>query len=210
MVNYRHTIYRYSTGQGPNFNVDVPKYATQYSSFKLEPLRHRLSNEEFTVNLVREADRVSMQVEAAAQQIKVLGYNREVGPKYRNLKNRLELIKYILFKYPIKYIRIRDLNILYEIFNKGKLTPDAKRAINRILDANKNTGGVYDYLGSIYRSVNKKRRIEIDSEGIELNKSEQQIYKKGKQSLGEFDDKKKYYSLILVIIALYLFLRKKI
>jgi len=114
-MNYRHTIYRYSTGQGPNMAVNIPAYALDFASFKMNPLVTNQASSESMINLKREADRVSMQVESAVQMLKTLGSNPAAADKIKILKARMDLINTLMLKYSLQNIYSADLNHLYSI-----------------------------------------------------------------------------------------------
>lgn len=125
MESYRDMIYRYSTGFGPSVNVALPEYATDWASFKLKPLRYNLSLPLMDTDLKREADRLSMQVESANRIILTFGSNQYAEKCYTDLKNRLELIKYLLLHRGIRYITNGDLESLHNLFAKNKDKVDA-------------------------------------------------------------------------------------
>ena len=116
MEPYRHALYRYSTGQGFNVNVNVPQKTNEVASYKMIPLYTPQMKEEFAVDIKREADRVSMQYESAMQQLKVLGYDAEAGSRTKDLKIRVEVIKHLMTTYPIRYIKREDLDKLYKLY----------------------------------------------------------------------------------------------
>jgi len=180
METYRHATYRYSTGQGFNVNVDVPEETTQVSSYKMYPLTHNLGRKEFTVNMKREADRVSMQVEAAAQQMKVLGYDSDAGKRYRKLKVRLEVIKHLMTNYPIEFIKSEDLEKLYSLYAKNM--PGLDSVIKKVVKDNKNATGVSTYVGTAMKV--RKGYPLFDQFGKKLNAKEAAEYKKSMKSKG--------------------------
>lgn len=149
METYRHALYRYSTGNGFNVNVNLPKDADDVASYKMEPLYTRLSRPEFTVDLKREADRVSMQVEAGMQQVKVLGYDSKLGKGLRKLKVQLEVIKHLMTTYPIRYIKKEDLEKIYELYTKN--APGMDALIQKVVDQNKGATGIQDFVGTAMR-----------------------------------------------------------
>ena len=126
MESYREATYRYSTGQGFNLNVDVPKIADDVAAYKMEPLYANLIRPSFNVNLKREADRVSMQVEDAARQFKLLGYDSEGGKRFRDLKSRLDVIKYLMVKHAVEYIKKSDLENIYTLYKNKDPQLDKK------------------------------------------------------------------------------------
>lgn len=178
METYRHATYRYSTGQGFNVNVDVPDETTDVASYKMYPLMQRLGRESFTVNMKREADRVSMQVEAGAQQIKVLGYDSEAGKRYRGLKARLEVIKHLMANYPIEFIKTADLERLYELYEKN--TPGLDKIIRKVVKDNKNATGVHTYVGTAMKV--RKGYPLFDQFGKKLSAKEEAMYRKSQKN----------------------------
>jgi hypothetical protein len=149
MEPYRHALYRYSTGEGFNVNVDVPKDANDVASYKMEPLLTRLSGPDRGVDIKREADRVSMQVEAGMQQVKVLGYDSKVGKNLKILKSRVELIRHLMATYPIRYVKRKDLDKLYDLYAKN--APGMDKMISDIVDQNKGATGLEDFIGTAMR-----------------------------------------------------------
>lgn len=124
-MDYRSTLYRYSTGKGFSVNVDVPDEETSYAAFKMDPLETPYVTPETPIDLTREADNVSMQLEAAEQQVKILGYNTDASKKVSRLKNRVELIRHLLQNYPIKKVKYRDLQNLYDAYQKDTRSIDS-------------------------------------------------------------------------------------
>lgn len=207
---YRHVIYRYSTGQGPIVNMGLPKHGTDYASFKMKPLQYRLGREEFSVDLLREADRVSMQVEAAAQSIKVLGFNSKAGQNFRNLKSRLEVIKHLLINYPIRMIKNSDLEELYTMYKAN--SPGMNNIIKRVVEQNKgNNRSVPDFLNTAY-SVRKGYPV-FDDKGQTLAPPDKEVFKEGEKAiktktLAGFDlQSNKLPMLALAGLGLWLYLR---
>lgn len=206
MESYRHATYRYSTGQGFNPVVDTADRAGEVASYKMEPLRFTLSKPELEVELVREADRVSMQVEAAGQQMKVLGYDAESRKKYQNLKGRLEVIKHLMMNYPIKKVKIGDLEKLYGLYAQGG--PGMDELIKKIVD--KNTGATTSYVDTAMKV--RKGYPLFDQYGRVLSKKEETAVEAGAKAvlngLGEFSASNKYAlgaTLALGIAALLYF-----
>ena len=146
METYRHALYRYSTGQGFNVNVNVPKRAEQVASYKVEPLLTRMSQPGFTIDVKREADRISMQVEAGMRQVKLLGYDPELGKRLKKLKVRLEVIKHLMTNYPIRYIKREELDRLYDLYEKN--APGMDVVIQRVVDENQGSTGIDRYIGT--------------------------------------------------------------
>jgi len=210
METYRHALYRYSTGQGFNVNVDVPSEPIDVASFKMKPLKAKLIRPEFNVNLKREADRISMQMEAAAQQLKVLGYHSEAGKRYRDLKARVEVIKHLMANYPIEYIKKEDLEKIYELYEKN--VPGLDKLIKKVVKQNKGATGVHEFVGSTMRV--RKGYPLYDQFGRKLSKKEKKTFKEGLKltngmnfsGFGEGSKKTKLAKLIgwgLIIVALY-------
>lgn len=185
MESYRHATYRYSTGQGFNPNVDVPETPQDTAAFKMEPLLMQLGRPNTQVDLVREADRVSMQVEAAAQQMKVMGYDAVSRKKYQALKNRLEVIKHLMLNYPVKLVKLSDLEKMYKLYAEGGAGID--HLINQVINENK--GGVTkDYIKTAQRV--RKGYPLFDQYGKMLSKTDEKVMEKDAaavlQGLGDF------------------------
>lgn len=178
MESYRHATYRYSTGQGFNVNVDVPEQGNDVSSYKMYPLMQRLGRESFTVNLKREVDRVSMQVEAGAQQMKVLGYDAEAGKRYKKLKARLEVITHLMTNYPIEYIKTADLERLYDLYEKN--APGLDSIIKKVVKDNKSAKGVHTYVGTAMKV--RKGYPLFDQFGKKLSAKEEVEYRKNQKN----------------------------
>jgi len=149
MEPYRQALYRYSTGQGFNVNVDVPEDIESVASYKLSPLYTKLSRSGFPVDLKREADRVSMQVEAGMQQVKVLGYDSKAGKELRKLKSRVEVVKHLMTSYPIRFIKQKDLEKIYDLYAKN--SPGMDAIIQKVVDQNKGSTGIKDFVGTAMR-----------------------------------------------------------
>jgi len=150
METYRHALYRYSTGQGFNVNVDVPETAGDVVSYQGKPLLTRMNmNPELTVDVLREADRISMQVEALQQIMKNIGYDEKIGKDFRNLKIQLEVMQHLSTNYPIRYIKTGDLQKLYEMYEKNK--PGLDKAIAKVVEDNKNSTGIHAFVGTAFR-----------------------------------------------------------
>jgi len=176
METYRHAIYRYSTGIGPNAIVDIPERAGQVASFKGEPLMHTLQNAEGKVALLREADRVSMQVEDAMRQIKTLGYNPRLGSNLTILKKRVELIRHLMSNYPINFVLRPDLELMYQIYVKNG--PGLDLMISRVVDYNK-VPGTYENVVKNSTRVTGGFNI-FDKFGRKLNAQDKELLKKDK------------------------------
>lgn len=125
METYRDMLYRYSTGYGPSLTYSLPKNQTEWASFKLQPLKAMLALPLMDTDLKREADRLSMQVESASRIIITFGSNSYAENCYVNLKNQLELIKYLLLNRGVRYITNQDLERLHRLFAKDKSKIDA-------------------------------------------------------------------------------------
>lgn len=175
MENYRQMIYRYSTGQGPSFNLDLPKNATEYASYKFAPLQHNLGRDEFPVHLKREADRVSMQVETANRIVEKMGWNSDAGRNLRKLKARLGLIKQLYLKNPLTWIRKTDLEYLVKLYQEKN--PKINEEMKRIIEENKNIRGVHDMPNKKYMRGKDIPRL-YDSFGKRLNRPEKDILDK--------------------------------
>lgn len=212
MESYRHALYRYSTGQGFNVNVDLPKYADQVASYKGEPLLTRLGRPEFSVDIKREADRISMQVEAGMQQVKVLGYDSRLGKNLRNLKVRLEVIKHLMTTYPIRYIKKEDLEKIYEQYEKN--APGMDTLIQKVVEQNKGATGIQDFVGTAMKV--RKGYPLYDKFGRELSKADEKKFKEDSKGLSGFADAASGHNLAkiaaisLVVIAILKSCSKKI
>jgi len=217
MEDYRRMIYRYSTGQGPIVNVGMPNGATDYASFKMDPLVYKQDRPGFAVELKREADRVSMQLESAEQMMKVLGYNSKAGAKYQNLKNRVEVIKHLLVNYPVKFIKSEDLEKLYGFYAQGHPAMDV--VIKKVVKENKKVkGAVPDFVGTAY-GVRKGYPL-FDAYGNLLTPQDKALFEKSKndkpKTLSGFDgvalSVANKLPIILVAAAIayyYIFVHKK-
>ena len=180
MESYRHALYRYSTGDGFNVNVNVPKDADDVASYKAEPLYTRGARPEFSVDLKREADRVSMQVEAGMQQVKVLGYDSRLGKNLRNLKVRLEVVKHLMTTYPIRYIKKEDLEKIYEQYAKN--APGMDAVIQKVVEQNRGATGIQDFVGTAMRV--RKGYPLFDKFGRKLSTPDKSKFESGKKSMG--------------------------
>jgi hypothetical protein len=134
----------------------------------MEPLLTRLSGPDRAVDIKREADRVSMQVEAGMQQVKVLGYDSKVGKDLKNLKGQVELIRHLMATYPIRYIKRKDLDRLYDLYNKN--APGMDQMISTIVDQNKGATGIEDFVGTAMKV--RKGYPLYDKFGKKLNTSD--------------------------------------
>jgi hypothetical protein len=208
--NYRHLINRYSTGQGPIVNIGVPENKTDYASYKMKPLQYRLGRPEFSVDLLREADRISMQVEASAQTIKVLGYNSKAGKDFRGLKSRLEVIKHLMINYPIRMVKNADLESLYVMYEKN--SPGMDKLIKDVVNQNKDTKrSVPDFVGTSY-SVRQGYPV-FDDKGKVLSPPDMATFKKGEKAssktLAGVDlGSNKLLILALAGVGLYMFINR--
>lgn len=198
MEPYRQALYRYSTGQGFNVNVDVPDEAGEVASYKLKPLYTRLSRPEFTVDLKREADRVSMQVEAGMQQVKVLGYDSKVGKNLRKMKAQVEVIKHLMTSYPIRYIKKEDLENIYDLYTKN--SPGMDRLIGKVVEQNRNATGVKDFVGTAMRV--RKGYPLFDRFGRKLSNADKNKFESEKKNLAGFSDAGSRHNLIKVATVL--------
>ena len=205
METYRHATYRYSTGQGFNVNVNVPEETTEVASYKMYPLEANLIRPEFNVDLKREADRVSMQVEAAQQEIKVLGYDPVAGKRYRQLKQRLEVIKHLVANYPIEYIKKEDLENIYKLYEKN--APGLDKVIKKVVKDNKNATGVKTYIDTAKRV--RKGYPLFDQYGRKLSepdviKYEQDLKKADLSGFGDSSSSKlpKLIGSLIIIAAI--------
>jgi hypothetical protein len=200
METYRHASYRYSTGQGFNVNVDVPKAADDVASFKMEPLMHNLGRPAFTVSVNREADRLSMQVEESFRQMKNLGYDSAAGKKYRTLKGRLEVIRHLMTNYPIEYVKAGDLEKLYKLYERS--APGGDAIIQKIIAQNKDAKGVQKYVTTA-KKVRKGYPL-YDQFGRKLSDAEKKkmSIKKTLSGLGEAGGSKLLPIIGTIIIAI--------
>jgi len=143
MDPYRHMLYRYSTGFGPSMNVDMPKNTSDYASFKMKPLMPTLGSSEEVIDLRREADRVSMQAEAAEQIIKVMGYNPTAGKNHRELKARVDLIRHLMTNYPIRFVKHADMTTLYSMYAVN--SPGMDALIEKVVQENSGVTDVNEF-----------------------------------------------------------------
>lgn len=203
MEQYRHALYRYSTGNGFNVNVDLPTEAAQVASFKMEPLLTRLANPELGIDIKREADRVSMQYEAAMQQIKVLGYDSGAGKRLKNLKLRVELIQHLMTNYPIRYIKRDQLDRLYKLYAEN--SPGMDNVIKETVNLNKGATGVDDFVGTAMKV--RKGYPLFDKFGKRLDSADKKLFNKS-EGLSGFGEEQKHsllktIAIVLVLAALY-------
>jgi len=209
METYRHALYRYSTGQGFNVNVNLAENAEDTASYKAKPLYTKLMRPEFTVDLKREADRVSMQVEAAMQQVKVLGYDSKLGKNLRVLKGHLELIKHLMTNYPVRYIKKADLEKLYDQYLKN--APGMDAIIKKVINQNKDATGIQDFVGTAMKV--RKGYPLYDKFGRRLSSEESSSFEKLKgnlKGLAGFSDTDskltsiiKFSAVLVAILAAY-------
>lgn len=177
MESYRHALYRYSTGQGFNVNVDVPENVEDVTSYQFKPLLTRMNmNPEFTVDVRREADRISMQVEAAQRAMKNIGYDDKIGKDFKKLKIQLEVMQHLSTNYPIRYIKSKDLEKLYSLYKKN--TPGIDKIIARVVEENKNSTGIHAYVGTAFRV--RKGYPLFDQYGHKLTLPKEELYLKDK------------------------------
>lgn len=173
MESYRHALYRYSTGQGFSVNVDVPEKAEEVTAYKFKPLITQMSmNPAFTVDLRREADRISMQVEDAERVMKNIGYDENLGKDYKKLKSRLEVMQHLFTNYPIRYIRTGDLEKLYQLYERN--TPGIDKIIAQVVDENKEATGIHAFVGTAYRV--RKGYPLFDQYGQKLKRPDEALY----------------------------------
>jgi hypothetical protein len=150
MESYRNALARYSTGEGFSVNVDVPENAYDVTSYQGKPLLTRMNmNPELTVDVRREADRISMQVENLQQIIKNIGYDEKVGKDFKDLKIQLEIMQHLATNYPIRYIKSGDLQKLYEMYEKNK--PGIDKIIAKVVEQNKDSTGIHAFVGTAFR-----------------------------------------------------------
>jgi len=153
-----------------------------------------------------------MQVEAGEQSIKVLGYDPEAGKRLKKLKIQLEVIQHLLTNYPVAYIKVRDLNRLYELY--GKNTPELDNIVKKVVEDNKNTGGIYAYAGTAYRV--RKGYPLFDRYGKKLDRPDEKLYdsslknKKSGDGLGSISTaSSKWVLLLILVVAGVWWLRKR-
>lgn len=181
METYRHALYRYSTGQGFNVNVNVPKRAEQVASYKVEPLlTPHMIRPGISLDIKREADRISMQVEAGMRQVKLLGYDPELGKRLKKLKVRLEVVKHLMTNYPIRYIKREDLNKLYDLYAKN--APGMDAVIQRLVDENQGRGGIERYIGTAMKV--RKGYPLYDRFGRKLTKANEKKFETEQKDAG--------------------------
>lgn len=216
MESYRHALYRYSTGIGFNANVDVPEKTEEVTAYQFKPLMTRMDMDpNMTVDLRREADRISMQVEDTERAMKNIGYDEAIGKDFKKLKIQLEVMQHLFINYPIRYIRTGDLQKLYSLYEKN--TPGMDSIIAKVVEDNKDSTGITAYTGTAYRV--RKGYPLFDSYGRKLKKPAEALYKKDAKKAGDtegglsgFSDTVKTGSKIVVpvaVILLLIFLFKK-
>jgi len=177
MESYRDALFRYSTGIGFNVNVDVPEKVEDVTSYKFQPLLTRMNmNPEFTVDVRREADRISMQVEATQQAMKTIGYDEKIGRDFKKLKVQLEVMQHLFTNYPIRYIKSKDLEKLYRLYEKN--TPGMDKIIAQVVEENKNSTGIHAYVGTAFRV--RKGYPLFDRYGHKLTLPKEELYLKDK------------------------------
>jgi len=189
---YRHASRRYSTGQGFNVNVDFPENRSEYASYKMGQLKHNLSRDEFYVDVRREADRVSMQMEAGEQIVKTMGFNSQAGKDIRSLKLKVEVLRHLMTAYPIQFIMQSDLQTLYKLYQKN--SPAMDTLIKKVIQDNKDKANVKPYLGT-----REKFRKGYDDYGRELDNKDEKAFKL--PSLGEFGDLENPGALISIVVV---------
>ena len=211
MERYRHALYRYSTGQGFNVNVTPPRKIDDVNSYKMEPLEERLIKPEFQVDLLREADRVSMQVEAAKQQLKVLGYDQDAGNRYRALKTRLDVIQHLMTNYPIRYIVKKDLERIYDMYKAN--SPEVNKFIHKVIEQTKGVKEVDKYVDTATKL--RKGYPIYDQFGRKLTGDDKQAFVeslKKHKGLSGFGEGNKSIPLLLVaaiVVAIWFKTRPK-
>lgn len=177
MESYRNALYRYSTGMGFSVNVDVPENVEDVTSYKFQPLLTRMNmNPDFTVDIRREADRISMQVEATQQAIKHIGYDEKIGKDFKKLKTQLEVMQHLTTNYPIRYIKVKDLEKLYRLYEKN--TPGINKIIAQVVEENKDSTGIHSYVGTAFRV--RKGYPLFDRYGHKLTLPKEEQYLKDK------------------------------
>lgn len=201
MESYRHALYRYSTGQGFNPNVDVPEKVESVTSYKLKPLLTRMNmNSDFSVDLRREADRISMQIETAQRIMKNIGYDEQVGKDFKNLKTYLEVMQHLITKHSVRYLRVGDLEKLYAAY--AAEAPDFEAQVAQVVVDNKFTTGIHPNAGTGFHI--KKSYPLFDQYGKRLKLPNEELFlktklnKEGLSGLGEENRKNRWLLLLLV------------
>jgi len=213
MESYRHALYRYSTGQGFNVNVDVPEKVEDVTSYQFQPLLTRMNmNPDFTVDIRREADRISMQVEAAQQAMKHIGYDDKIGKDFKKLKIQLEVMQHLSTNYPIRYVKVKDLEKLYALYEKN--TPGIDKIIAKVVEENKNSTGIIKYVGTAFRVRKGYPLFDRYGHKLKLPKEEQflkdKIKAEEKGELNGFGDvatPAKFVGPLLLIIFAFLYFK---
>ena len=185
MESYRHANYRYSTGNGFNPIVDTPMVASDVASFKMEPLLHNQIESETLVNIKREADRVSMQLEDGMRQIKNLGYNEALANNLKTLKKRVELIRHLMTNYPIQKILREDLEEIYVLYVKN--SPGIDPIISRVVAYNRNAKELRPYITTAQK-VRKGYNI-FDQFGRKLDSEDKNIMQDSKEAASKAKEK---------------------
>ena len=135
MEKYRSALYRYSTGQGFSVNIDVPEVARDVAAYKMLPLQAQSIKQRAAVDVKREADRLSMQAEEAKRQLLTLGYDPVAGKRYRNLRSRVDALLYLTSRYPVRLIKVSDLDLFYR-YHKDS-SPQLDALIQKVIKYNK-------------------------------------------------------------------------
>lgn len=166
-MNYRHMIYRYSTGQGPNAAIDVPDFNLDMAAFALQPQVYELGGVNLPIDLKREADRLSMQVEAAQQALKNLGTNPTATANFNKLKARLDMLMYIQDNFPLKAIKRRDLDYFYGLDLSNK--PLVNKALKLLLDTMRSRPVKSNKLTTAYDAFGRVKNPTVTNKPFQLD-----------------------------------------
>ena len=167
MEKYRSALYRYSTGHGFSVNTEIPNVARNVASYKMLPLQAKHINQGSAVDVKREADRLSMQEESANRQLLTLGYDPVAGRRYRKLKNRVDALRHLISSYPIRLIRVSDLDLIYKYYAEG--SPKIDSIIQRVLKYNKGGSDVFTKTAAEVRKgypLYDKFGVQLSSKGL--------------------------------------------
>jgi hypothetical protein len=156
----------------------APSAKWENSAYKIRPMRHTLSLPKEEVALVREADRLSYQVEEADRIIKVMGYDSAATKKRDIVKSRLDLVKHLMMNYPITHVKYVDLERLYKLWNQSSSGIDD--LVGEIINRSKSKG-TPDFVKAATKTRKGYPIIDKFGQVVSLPKA-----KERKKTLGEF------------------------
>ena len=119
-----------------------------------------------------------------------LGYDPVAGKRYRKLKNMVDALQHLLSSYPIRLIRMSDLELIYK--NYADSSPNIDAIIQRVIKYNKSGSDVFA------KTADEVRKGEplYDKFGVQLPS----------KGLGEWDTNKTLTLVGIAVIA-YLLIR---